>query len=31
LLELGFSKIGTRTLANGSKVPILKKEKSLPK
>ena len=31
LLELGFEKIGTRTLVNGEQVLILKKTKSLPK
>lgn len=31
LLELGFEKIGTRTLINGEHVLILKKTKSLPK
>ena len=31
LLELGFEQVNTRTLANGEKVPVLKKVKSLPK
>ena len=31
LLQLGFEKVGTRTLENGILVPILKKVKSLPK
>jgi hypothetical protein len=30
-MELGFEQINTRTLANGEKVPVLKKVKSLPK
>jgi hypothetical protein len=31
LIELGFEKVNDRTLVDGTKVPILKKVKSLPK